>query len=135
MSRPRKPTNLHVIDGTHREDRHGKIAEEPKPAPVKDIAPPKWLKPDGRKVWREYAPRLYELGLLTELDVELFAQACALAAAARAFPAGSRDHVNAVGAADKILARFGFTPSDRAKIHVKPQSHDPMDELLGRRSS
>ena len=92
--------------------------------------PPKWLGREGRVVWREYAPRLLEMGLLTELDVELFAQACALAAVARALLPGSADHLKVVAAMGQILAQFGFSPSARTKISVTPKKEDKFEDFL-----
>ena len=94
------------------------------------LEPPKWLGREGKAVWREYAPKLHTLGLLTELDVELFAQACALAAVARALLPGSADHMKVVDAAGRILGRFGFTPSERTKISVTPKTEDSFEKFL-----
>ena len=85
---------------------------------------------EGRVVWREYAPKLLEMGLLTELDVELFAQACALAAVARTLFPGSADHMKVLAAMGQILAQFGFSPSARTKISVTPKKEDKFEDFL-----
>ena len=90
------------------------------------IFPPKWLKAGGRRVWEELTPQVHGQGLLTELDVELFGHACAQLAVARR----SAKNQKALDVANRILARFGFTPSDRAKLNVKPKTADPFEDFL-----
>lgn len=121
------PTALKILRGNP--GKRALTKREPHPG-VAPLNPPKWLGREGCIVWREYAPKLYALGLLTELDVELFAQACALAATARTLLPGSSDHIKAVESASRILARFGFTPSDRTKISVTPKTEDPFEKFL-----
>jgi P27 family predicted phage terminase small subunit len=47
----------------------------PQPEQVK-LRCPSWLSPEGRKLWRQLYPRLFRLGLATELDAESLAIAC-----------------------------------------------------------
>jgi len=68
----RKPTALKVLQGTARPDR---MVNEPKPQPIAP-KPPSWLPREARRKWRELAPKLERLGLLTELDGEKFAAMC-----------------------------------------------------------
>ena len=127
---PPKPTALRVLHGS----RKGKGKKgEPKPEGA-SLDPPKWLRREGKVVWREYAPKLHTLGLLTELDVERFAQACALSAVARALLPGSADHMKVVDAAGRILGQFGFTPSERTKIAVTPKTKDKFEEFLSKKA-
>ncbi len=121
-----KPSALKVLHGS-RQSTVNKNEPQPKKA---GLDPPKWLGREGRVVWREYAPGLSAMGLLTELDVEMFAQACALAAVARTLFPGSADHMKVVDAAGRILGRFGFTPSERTKISVTPKTDDPFEKFL-----
>ena len=125
--RPRKPTALHALHGTHRADRHGN-GDEPQPAAA-GLEAPNWLKAAGRRVWEELAPVVHANGCLTEMDVELFGHACTSLAIARRAPKNVRN----LEIANKILARFGMTPSDRAKISVSPPSDDPFDRFLSGR--
>lgn len=122
--RPTKPTAQKVVQGNPGKRRLNE--GEVKPAPAVSLQPPWWLMPAGRRVWRDLAPLTFELGLLTEADVELFGHACAQLAIARVDPHNHK----ALDAANKILARFGFTPSDRAKLSVKPQTKDPFEDFL-----
>lgn len=127
---PPKPTALRVLSGSRK--GKGKVGE---PMPEKaSVDPPKWLGREGKVIWREYAPKLLEMGLLTELDVEMFAQACALAAAARTLLVGSTDHLKAVAAMGQILGRFGFTPSERTKLAVVPKTKDKFEDFLSKKA-
>lgn len=69
IMRPRKPTNLKILEGTFRKDR---AANEPKPVP---IAPPKpaWLKCAAGEIWKQLAPDLDAVGCLTRVDGPAFA--------------------------------------------------------------
>ena len=126
---PPKPTALRILHGSRKGEKN---KSEPMPSSA-SLEPPKWLEREGRMVWREYAPKLYTLGLLTELDVEMFAQACALAAVARKLLPGSGEHIKTVDAAGRILGRFGFTPSERTKISVTPKKDDPFEDFLSKK--
>ena len=128
---PTKPTALKVLQGNP--GRRPLNQHEPQPAAAK-LKPPRWLGHEGRKVWREYASKVHALGLLTELDIEMFAQGCALAAEARILRPASADHLKAVGEMGRILGRFGFTPSDRTKLSIAPKKEDPFEEFLGRKA-
>lgn len=71
MSRPRKPTQLKVLQGSRvREDREAaKNAAQPTLA----IPPcPDWLDAKSRKQWDKIAPQLVALGLLSVIDGDLF---------------------------------------------------------------
>ena len=71
MSRPRKPTQLKVLQGSRvRGDREAaKNAANPKLA----IPPcPTWLDAKSRKQWDKIAPQLVALGLLSVIDGDLF---------------------------------------------------------------
>lgn len=76
---PKKPTSLKLLQGlpggAHKLNR-----DEPKPrkaSPIELRCPPE-LSEEGKKVWKKYAPRLYRLGLLTELDLQSFRRYCDL---------------------------------------------------------
>lgn len=71
MSRPRKPTQLKVLQGSRvRSDREAASnAAQPKIA----IPPcPPWLDAKSRKQWDKIAPQLVALGLLSVIDGDLF---------------------------------------------------------------
>ncbi len=69
-----QPTALRVLRGNP--GKRPLNADEPKPASIASIAPPVWLDPTAAEAWRELAPRLQKLGLLTELDQQRFSMLC-----------------------------------------------------------
>lgn len=140
MGRKKKPTAIHIAQGTHQPCRHGDPESEPQfvdagSAPVA----PDWLGEHGRAVWAELAPQLSPQGCLTNVDLPAFACYCeawdelraSLAAIeihgriATSEKGGSYQHP-AVGIKNKAIARirdfsheFGLTPSARAGLNVK----------------
>ena len=75
-SRPRKPTQLHILHGTYRKDRNH--PDEPKPD-IASIEPPEDLdnglgKPgEAVKFWKTNAHLLISVRVLTQLDLAAFA--------------------------------------------------------------
>ena len=67
MSRPRKPTALKLVTGTDRADRAN--GNEPEPQLLNDLTPPSHLSERSAAVWREVAPMLRRIQVLTEADV------------------------------------------------------------------
>ena len=116
---------------------------EPKPdAPVG--RPPDWLGKDARRVWRTIARRLTGLGLLTQVDRDVFARYCAMLAEWRRLHGAMKDASpvyalrNEDGSiryiqerpevslmlrlAKQLLAlerEFGFTPAARAGLKTE----------------
>lgn len=82
MARPPKPTALKLLTGNpggrKLNDR------EPEPKVLDDCTPPAYLSEAAREIWAEWAPKLTRNLLLTELDVEAFAQWCISIELARA---------------------------------------------------
>jgi len=72
MARPRKPTQLKVLQGSRvREDRD---AAKNAATPQLGTPPcPDWLDAKSRKHWNKVAPQLVALGLLSVIDGDLFA--------------------------------------------------------------
>ena len=78
MARPAKATALKVLQGTDRKDRKRDEIEPPAaPDPVA-AKPPTWLKGEGRKQWKKMYQVLFDLGLLSEIDLDSFAHYCQL---------------------------------------------------------
>ncbi|BDG62329.1 phage terminase small subunit P27 family [Caldinitratiruptor microaerophilus] len=140
----RKPTALKVLSGTARPDR---MKNEPKPRPVAPPCP-KGLPKEARRLWKEMAPKLERLGLLTETDGPAFADLCLcwarLKEAERDISErgllvdGERGKVKNPAAqlareyraaAQKWAARFGLTPADRGVLDL-PQQEDEADDFL-----
>lgn len=127
---PRKPAHLRVVEGTHRNDRHGSVEDakndlrEALSSPIPD--PPAHLDDYARATWLRLAPDLHARGLLTPRDSDAFADYCQatsdLAIASKALQADPLlpKAVSAVRAASNRLRNgaieFGLTPSARARL-------------------
>lgn len=151
MPTPKKPSALHVLNGNPSKIKDlGK--NEPKPIPLMPDCPD-WLPDAAKEIWKEEAPRLERLGLLTEIDGEEFARYCLLTVRARQAEreveekgimvpgavkgtmvknvavAISRDY-NA--AASKLADKFGMNPVSRRGIEIKPDDTGKRKSLLSR---
>lgn len=69
-----KPTHLKLVQGTYRSDRAPE--DEVKPPPVVELRPPSGMDRYALRAWRRLAPLLQRLGLLTEVDLEMFISLC-----------------------------------------------------------
>jgi P27 family predicted phage terminase small subunit len=71
--RPKEPTSLKVLMGNpgNRPINH----DEPKPKPLMPYKP-KFLKGEALKEWKRISTKLYDLGLLTEIDSAALAAYC-----------------------------------------------------------
>ncbi len=81
-------------------------------------------------MWDELAPVYHRVGCLKETHVEAFAHMCKQYAIARRKSDG--DGLRALAQADRIMARFGGTPSDMAKVVVEKVEDDPFSKFLGK---
>ncbi len=134
--RPRKPTQAKVLEGTYRRDRDGDPA-----AIVADgqPRPPKPLKGDALKLWQDLVPGFVAGGLVGERDSAALAGMCEWYARYRRLG----DQLDQIDLDDKDIhaltlrvaiawdkfcqtaARFGLTPSDRAKLRVDVAAAKP----------
>lgn len=73
MSGKPKPTTLRVLEGNR--GKRDIPENEPKPRLLPPSCPP-WLDPLAKKTWKTLAPKLERLGLLTEVDGDMFADLC-----------------------------------------------------------
>ena len=138
MSRPRKPSSLHLVQGTARADRRND--SEPEPVLLNDLTPPKHLAERSAAVWTEVAPMLRRLQVLTEADVislEMLCDAVADYRLAREqcgdeFVAWSHKgsqmlnqwmvaKMAASKRAEAFMSRFGMDPVSRSRVMVNPQ--------------
>jgi len=151
--RPPKPTSLRKLQGNP-----GKRAfneREPTP-PIGMPKPPRWLNAKGRRFWREIAPVLEGMRVITVADREALALLCDALAEYEAMRkvigeqgatyeavAQSGDLMvrmrpevriaaDAWRRASTMLQQFGLTPSARAKVQsAPPEAKDPFEELFG----
>ena len=147
--RPPTPTPLRLLQGN---PQHRPINDqEPKPKP---IAPrcPSWLSPVAKRHWRELAPELERIGVLTTIDVGAFAGLCESWAQYREASeflhkhgavyrtkAGGLVRTPQVAIARDALAaymrgctEFGLTAVARTRVKVRPAGEDDEDDLLDR---
>lgn len=68
-----KPTKLKLVEGTARKDRVND--EEPEP-PAGDVVAPNWLRGRARRLWKQIAPVLEEMHILTTADPHALALLC-----------------------------------------------------------
>ena len=115
MANKRIPDNVHLLQGTHRKDRHG---TPDKKAKLKTKLPvmPKWLPARAKTEWKRITKVLAKSGLLTEADQAVLAQYCLLygelAEWKEDFPAAKHTQLRL------CQVELGLTPSARSKITV-----------------
>lgn len=144
MSRTRKPTAIKVLEGNP--GKRPLPQNEPKPVPIAPACPD-WLLPDARQEWARIAPELEAMGLLTRIDMAMFAAYCQSYARWRQAEeavgeAINRDEEpsgweNAARQRQKEMVacakEFGFTPVSRAKVSItKDADEDEFEKLLSR---
>lgn len=138
-----EPTALKLARGVKLRGQKAEL----KPATIA-LRPPTILDADARKKWRELAPKLEKLGVLTGNDSEtlaLLCQAWSMAQQSRRDIAqrgmvldnGKRNPSlltwrENVALFARLSALFGMNPSDRARIGVEPDiDDDELNELFG----
>jgi P27 family predicted phage terminase small subunit len=149
MSRKPKPTKLKILQGTDRADRRNPGEPEINP----EIPPmPGHLSDEARAEWERMAKPLFDLGLLTPVDMASFAAYCQaygrwaqaetkLKTEGLTVTTTNGNHIQnpLVGIANqamehmrKHLANFGMSPADRAKVVANKidGSSDPFDKLF-----
>lgn len=133
--RPRKPKNIKELRGTI--DKRWASEKEPKFPMIIDKQAPEMLTPGAKAIWDQVAPELVELGMIQTVDIMQLASYCSLMDIYHR----ALDDVNSLGwesdtgkrtspsaivlfkaheAAMKVASKFGFTPSDRARLDIKP---------------
>ncbi len=143
-----KPTAIKKLAGNPGKRRLNEL--EPKPGPTDAKMPRGVLPKYGQKLWRELAPKMIELGVLTDVDLAAFEMMCIHYALARQ----ALDEVNLIGltieeegktkknpamqafrensqAYKALLVEFGLTPSSRSRIESTPFDNEPtLAEIL-----
>lgn len=152
--RKRKPTHLHLVEGTLNVTRHR--ARKAEPVPVDDLAaPPAWMDAAQQETWR-YAIKHAPLGLLKKLDSSVLATwavACCLHQQAveqiaklgasgllyRVPSTGTLVQSPLIGVVNrqaaimiKAASELGFTPTSRAKVSIEPNGRieDPAERFF-----
>ncbi len=127
------------------------------PKPEKALRAPNvpgWLPENARTVWKQHARALWDLGLLTLVDVDALAALCEATALYRTAlemienegavwvnkgtgysqqTAWVSVRNTALAQMQKLWAEFGMTPSARTRIEVAPEAvENPLEALMGR---
>lgn len=141
MARPKKPTNLKILQGTYRKSRANK--NEPKPE-IDIPEPPAFLTDRALEEWNRVAPELKNLALLSRIDCMALAGYCA--AVSRLWLAEERlktegltvinergktiknplvDVANAAAKQISMFAsQFGMSPSTRGNVQAEKPDDD-----------
>jgi len=151
--RPPKPTRLKLLQGNP-----GKRAlpkNEPEPARGAPSRP-EWLSTEAKREWNRVVPELDRLGLLAKVDRALIAAYCECwaqyVAAVKDMKAGGTTFTTDKGYEGprpctitagqmiakmlQLSAKFGFNPSDRAKMAMpEPKQEDPFATFLNRQKA
>ena len=127
MARHPAPTALALLKGADKQNPQ-RYRERKKAATaaagIGDV--PEYLTGGGAVVWLEVAPLMVE-GVLTVADRVAWCALCELEAERREAP---REFTGAKYATlVSLLARFGMTPSDRAKVSIADDSDKPANEF------
>ena len=123
---------------------------EPKPGPTDAKMPRGVLPKYGQKLWKDLAPRMIKLGVLTDVDLPAFEMMCIHYALARQALDEVHDNgltIEEEGKTKKnpamqafrensqaykaLLVEFGLTPSSRSRIESTPLDNEPtLAEIL-----
>ena len=122
MPKPRKPTDLHIVNGTYRPTEHADRADEPTPKgePVR----PKFLRGKAAAIWDHYA----EVGYwLTEADSHALAMWSSLCVEMER--GVSKMVASRIAQWRNLASELGFLPGSRSRINVgaalgKPKGKD-----------
>jgi P27 family predicted phage terminase small subunit len=137
---PRKPDALKKLHGTARKDRSVGSTPTPTGMPTRPVG----LSSQATRVWKSLAPKLYDLGLLAQIDQSTFAVYCQAYAdwleltrilnklGVRNWysetESGYRQVIPEVAVRDKayqvmqrLETRFGLDPSSRSGIAIEGQ--------------
>lgn len=141
-----KPLEMRVLEGN---PGKRKINKHPPKFAKKAPACPDWLDDLARAEWKRIAPHLEKIGLLTDGDLAVFASYCK----AYSDLQHAQDEVDksgyftianngaliahpAVGIANNAMKKviecaiqFGFTPSARSRIDLKPSNSGGGEDL------
>ena len=129
MSNKAKPSQLKLLEGNR---GHRTIKNNPKPEkPYELPKAPDWLDEIGKEEWNDKGKRLFVLGMLTTVDLSLFAGMCDNWSKYR--KATERlDRMTYFKEYRMCCELFGMSPSSRAKLEVKTSIDKPsrIEELI-----
>lgn len=143
----KKPTVLKILEGNP--GKRPLPQNEPKPRPLAPKCPSR-LPREAKRHWKELAPKLEKLGLLTEVDGQAFADYCLCLARLEEAEKDIRERGILVpgdrgkvknpacqiareyrAALQKWAARFGLDPQSRSGLDVaRENEEDEMEQFL-----
>ena len=128
--RPRTPTALKIVRGNPGK----RPLPENEPKPTVGAKVPDWLTVGGRKEWKRLAPMLERNGVLTEMDAESLGELCeAKAILKQQLQEEGRWSTELWRAIQAMEARFGLSPSDRARLAVeRPKTKSKLERFRGK---
>ncbi len=149
--RPPKHPKLHLLQGTHRADRHGPEGRDlPNVKLSVDLEPPDYLDAYALGVWKLTVGHLEMTGLLADVDQHLLALYCLWISIARQCAqeleeagelstgtqrGGKRKHPSlstlkdAIECTTKLAGLFGIGPTSRARM-IHPEKKAKYSSLL-----
>jgi len=148
--RPPKPPEVHELAG-HPGKRKPKASEpslSPRPEVPSDIpAPPGHLEPLAQEVWKQHAPELHRMRLLTSIDVSMYEAFCSAYATWRQYEglaisvgpntAVTLGYRNAADRARqqmiRLAAMFGLQPQARNSIKTVPTGEKDLPSPVERK--
>lgn len=146
MGRPRKPTHLALLAGDDKKNPDRVNRSEPMPDDL-PVVPPVTMSAEVRAIWDRLAPDRIRKRVLTAWDVDAFALFCQALHIAHGngraaegsyellpgAPSPLTEFKNSVAIVAQLGSRFGWTPSDRAKLVMEGQDDksDDSDLLTG----
>lgn len=142
-----KPTALKVLEGNPGKRELNK--NEPKISQANPPACPEWLEEEAKNEWNRLAKILFEMGILTDLDIAAFASYCQAYARWREAEEFLTQHgsivktktgywqqvpqVSIAHSNQKIMmqaaAEFGLTPSARSRMIAGDAKQAEVDEM------
>ncbi len=114
MGRPRKPTELHLLNGSFDKNPNRAVERANEPHDERPLGdPPEFVRPDQRVAWMEIERLAPWLAYCDRLAVEI---AAVLMARFRIDPGSMAPALYT--RLETMLGRLGMTPSDRSKVTV-----------------
>ena len=127
MGNKAKPTNVHLLKGTYRKSRHGKVEEKPQVTDTIKRTPPTWLPKKAKVEWKRIIKVMLNSNVLTNADTSTLSQYCLLYSELQEqkekFPSGKHTQLRL------CAVELGLTPSARGRITIPNGNKEPDDNF------
>ncbi len=123
MPNKRKPTKLHLLEGTDRKDR---AVDEPDYEPTDGAEPPDWLLgPEAILEWERLTGLLEDQRVLTDPDLTMLGHLCNYhAKVVSTWRMGETPKAATITQLRMMYLEFGLTPASRAKVSKSGEEPD-----------